>query len=249
MLIAAPLLVIDLPPLPAHAAALRADLRPCAGADPRRRLHLRARAARLLAAGPARARAQPVRPHRPLHAGLRPGDGGARDPAARGDSCAGGRMAAFLCVCVALAVSAVYELIEWGAALGAGAGRGGVPRHAGRSVGHAGRHVPRAARRHDGALAAIGPARPVSSRRRYGAAAPALRELRPGASRRRRRSSRAGGGCCGAGSPGACRSPRSFRTQSSAWHSAGGSSPMAEDRIALRTRTSMPSACSRFRAW
>jgi putative membrane protein len=31
-------------------------------------------------------------------------------------------MVAFLCVCVALAVSAVYELIEWGAALALGQG-------------------------------------------------------------------------------------------------------------------------------
>ena len=35
---------------------------------------------------------------------------------------AGAGMVGFLCVCVALAVSAVYELIEWGAALALGQG-------------------------------------------------------------------------------------------------------------------------------
>ena len=34
----------------------------------------------------------------------------------------GNSMTAFLCVCVALAVSAVYELVEWGAALALGQG-------------------------------------------------------------------------------------------------------------------------------
>ena len=34
----------------------------------------------------------------------------------------GPKMVAFLCICVALAFSAVYELIEWGAALALGQG-------------------------------------------------------------------------------------------------------------------------------
>ena len=38
----------------------------------------------------------------------------------------------------------------------------------------------------------------------------------------------------------------SSSTQSSAWHSAGGSSPMAEERYWLRISTPMPSASSRF---
>ena len=46
----------------------------------------------------------------------------AREIFLRGGFVAGARMVAFLCVCVALAVSAVYELIEWGAALALGQG-------------------------------------------------------------------------------------------------------------------------------
>ena len=41
----------------------------------------------------------------------------------------------------------------------------------------------------------------------------------------------------------------SSRTQTSAWHSAGGSSPMAEERYSFRTRTRMPASSSRFFAW
>jgi putative membrane protein len=46
----------------------------------------------------------------------------AREIFLRGRLVAGARMVGFLCVCVALAVSAVYELIEWGAALALGQG-------------------------------------------------------------------------------------------------------------------------------
>lgn len=46
----------------------------------------------------------------------------AREILLRGRHVAGRRMAFFLCVCVALAVSAVYELIEWWAALALGEG-------------------------------------------------------------------------------------------------------------------------------
>jgi putative membrane protein len=46
----------------------------------------------------------------------------AREIFLRGRFVAGARMVGFLCVCVALAVSAVYELIEWGAALALGQG-------------------------------------------------------------------------------------------------------------------------------
>ena len=46
----------------------------------------------------------------------------AREILLRGRFVAGARMAGFLSVCVALAVSAVYELIEWGAALALGQG-------------------------------------------------------------------------------------------------------------------------------
>jgi putative membrane protein len=44
----------------------------------------------------------------------------AREILLRGSYVRGRRMAAFLCVCVALAISAVYELIEWWAALAMG---------------------------------------------------------------------------------------------------------------------------------
>jgi hypothetical protein len=40
----------------------------------------------------------------------------------------------------------------------------------------------------------------------------------------------------------------SFTTQSSAWHSAGGNSPIAEESNAFLTTASMPSACSKFLA-
>ena len=46
----------------------------------------------------------------------------AREILLRGDFVRGARMTAFLCVCVALAISAVYELIEWWAALSLGQG-------------------------------------------------------------------------------------------------------------------------------
>lgn len=46
----------------------------------------------------------------------------AREILLRGGHVAGRRMAGLLAVCVALAVSAVYELIEWGAALALGQG-------------------------------------------------------------------------------------------------------------------------------
>lgn len=47
---------------------------------------------------------------------------GARKILARGGFVRGRRMLAFLCVCVALAISAFYELIEWWAALALGQG-------------------------------------------------------------------------------------------------------------------------------
>jgi putative membrane protein len=46
----------------------------------------------------------------------------AREILLRGKFVAGARMVGFLSVCVALAISAVYELIEWGAALALGQG-------------------------------------------------------------------------------------------------------------------------------
>ena len=46
----------------------------------------------------------------------------AREILLRGQFVRGKRMTAFLCVCVALAISALYELIEWGSALALGQG-------------------------------------------------------------------------------------------------------------------------------
>jgi len=46
----------------------------------------------------------------------------AREILIRGDYVRGRRMVAFLCVCIALAISATYELIEWWAALALGQG-------------------------------------------------------------------------------------------------------------------------------
>lgn len=46
----------------------------------------------------------------------------AREILLRGDYVRGRRMAAFLCICVAMAISACYELIEWAAAVALGQG-------------------------------------------------------------------------------------------------------------------------------
>ncbi len=46
----------------------------------------------------------------------------AREILLRGGHVRRGRMAAFLCICIALAISAAYELVEWGAALALGQG-------------------------------------------------------------------------------------------------------------------------------
>lgn len=46
----------------------------------------------------------------------------AREILLRGAYVSGRRMTAFLCICIALAISAAYELIEWAAALGLGQG-------------------------------------------------------------------------------------------------------------------------------
>jgi putative membrane protein len=46
----------------------------------------------------------------------------AREILLRGAYVQGRRMLAFLCVCIVLAISASYELIEWGAALALGQG-------------------------------------------------------------------------------------------------------------------------------
>ncbi len=46
----------------------------------------------------------------------------AREILIRGDYARGRRMVAFLCICIALAISALYELVEWWAALALGQG-------------------------------------------------------------------------------------------------------------------------------
>jgi len=46
----------------------------------------------------------------------------AREILLRGDYVRGGKMTGFLCICVALAISACYELIEWAAAVSLGQG-------------------------------------------------------------------------------------------------------------------------------
>jgi len=46
----------------------------------------------------------------------------AREILLRGDYVRGRRMAAFLCICIAMAISACYELIEWAAAISMGQG-------------------------------------------------------------------------------------------------------------------------------
>lgn len=46
----------------------------------------------------------------------------AREILLRGDYVRGRKMTGFLCICIALAISACYELIEWGAAISLGQG-------------------------------------------------------------------------------------------------------------------------------
>ncbi len=46
----------------------------------------------------------------------------AREILLRGGHVKGRRMAAFICICIALAISAAYELVEWGAAVALGQG-------------------------------------------------------------------------------------------------------------------------------
>ncbi len=69
----------------------------------------------------------------------------AREILVRGMYVRGRKMVAFLVCCVALAISAMYELIEWWAALAMGQGADDFSRHPGRPVGHAIRYVLRAA--------------------------------------------------------------------------------------------------------
>ena len=85
---------------------------------------------------------QPVRPDRPLRAGLRAGDPGPRDAASGARRCAGSRWLAPLVVCGCLAFSAFFELIEWWAAVLGGSARRRLPRHPGRRLGHPVGHVP-----------------------------------------------------------------------------------------------------------
>lgn len=68
----------------------------------------------------------------------------AREILVRGMYVRGRKMVAFLVCCVALAISAMYELIEWWAALAMGQGADDFL-HPGRPVGHAIRYVLRAA--------------------------------------------------------------------------------------------------------
>ena len=72
-----------------------------------------------------------------------------------------------------LGVSAFYEFTEWWAALAGGEAADVVPRHAGRSVGHAMGHVPCVLRRRRSAGTSVPPARPParSARGPSGAAA------------------------------------------------------------------------------
>ncbi|STE89198.1 putative inner membrane protein [Escherichia coli] len=69
----------------------------------------------------------------------------AREILVRGMYVRGRKMVAFLVCCVALAISAMYELIEWWAALAMGQGADDFLGTQGRPVGHAIRYVLRAA--------------------------------------------------------------------------------------------------------
>ena len=112
----------DAPALPAHAARVRARRDPRRGALPRRPLHLRRGAARVLGAGRCSAsRGTPTTGSATSRRGSSPRSSCARCCCAPRRS---GRGAGsfVLVTAVALAVSALYELVEWAAALVLGQG-------------------------------------------------------------------------------------------------------------------------------
>src|SRR5262249_53797169 len=149
----------DAAELPADAARLPPALPALARPRRRRPLHVRARAARLLGAGRARPRAQSLRPARPLRAGLRAGDPRPRAPAA--DLAPEAREVALRARHDERARD--QRRLRALRVVGRAARRrgGGVlPRHAGRPLGHAVGHVPRARRRGRVAAAALARARP-----------------------------------------------------------------------------------------
>lgn len=86
----------------------------------------------------------------------------AREILLRGGYVQGRKMLGFVVCCIALAISAVYELIEWWAALALGQGADEF-RHPGRPVGYPVRHVLRVARRAMRFAAARRLARPANS--------------------------------------------------------------------------------------
>ena len=88
----------------------------------------------------------------------------AREILIRGHHVQGRRMLAFVVVCIVMAISASYELIEWAAALAMGQGADEFLGTAGRPLGHAVGHVHGAGRRGGGAAAAQAPARPADRR-------------------------------------------------------------------------------------
>src|SRR5690606_25598704 len=147
--------------LPADPAAVLAAGAACAGADPRRRLHLCEDAAGLLAAGPAGHRTQPVGPARPLDAGFRASDPGARTAAAA-HSAAPRRLAGLP---GAGRLPQLQRLLRTDRMVG-GAGLWRrcrrLPRHPGRPVGYAVGHVPVPVRRGGVAVAAVALARPAA---------------------------------------------------------------------------------------
>src|SRR4030095_554332 len=95
-------------------AALCADLRALHGAHGRRRLHLCARAAGILASGSAAAAAHFMQGFVPALV--------AREILIRGEHVVGRRMLAFIVVCIVLAISVSYAFIEGATALARGQG-------------------------------------------------------------------------------------------------------------------------------
>ena len=73
-----------------------------------------------MGAGRVPSRAQPLRPPRPLHAGFVTPAMAAREVLLRTSPLRRGGWLFFLVLCVALAISAAYELVEWAAAVAGG---------------------------------------------------------------------------------------------------------------------------------
>ena len=120
VLIALPILIAT-SQLSADHHCVLVDFRACPGADSGWCLHLCARAGRRLVQQAFELSRNPYDKLGHFMQGFVPALI-AREILIRGDYARGRRMITFICVCIALAISAAYELLEWWAALALGQG-------------------------------------------------------------------------------------------------------------------------------